>query len=40
MVVGVGLSVLVDEVGGGGGEGVGVDVDGVDGGLGRTRLRG
>jgi len=40
MVVGVGLSVLVDEVGGGGGEGVGVDVDGVDGRLGRTRLRG
>ena len=40
MVVGVGLSVLVDEVGGGGGEGVGVDVDGVDGRLGGTRLRG
>ena len=40
MVVGVGLSVLVDEVGGGGGEGVGVDVDRVDGRLGRTRLRG
>jgi len=40
MVVGVGLSVLVDEVGGGGGEGVGVDVDRVDGRLGRTRFRG